>query len=354
MRALLGLPVADALGKLKAVARACALPACALAAACGAQSAMARPTARLSTSNIELAFYAGGHAPRVAWIGGGSGFHAKNAAVELLPESVEIDGAAVPLVWRRVRDLDRTEKKRVVFVYESANPHLRLRWIWEARARFGPIEHRVLIENLSGQEVWLPLVDSLRLEMSYSPHADLHNFYVEKGADTPSKEGTHLERVSEGYKWAGKSSTYALPIAGVGREIIPAEFVFDAGPTQAGWYAGIEFSGRTRISLGRSGNRVKTVIGLDPDPGPFRTRVEAGGKFETPTVFLGAFTGGVEGGGNQRRPWVGAGLGNPATWKDAGYPLTVNNVWGSGMQMDGPMEMRRVGDANDESLATVH
>ena len=67
-----------------------------------------------------------------------------------------------------------------------------------------------------------------------------------------------------------------------------AEIVYFPTGSQAGWYAGIEFSGRTRISLERSGNSLKTVLGLDPDPGPFRTRLVPGGSFETPTVFLGA------------------------------------------------------------------
>ena len=349
-----GLWVLDALVLLKTALRACVLPVCALAVLCGAQGAVAPPAVSVSTSNIELAFEAGGHGPHLAWIGGGAGFHAKNEAEESLPESVEVDGAAVPLVWRRAPDLDRAEKRRVVFVYESANPHLRLQWIWEARARFGPVEHRVVVENLSGREVWLPLVDSLRLELSYSPGTELQNFYVEKGADSPSKEGTHLERVSGGYHWTGKSTTYALPIAGEAREIIPAEFVFDAGPAQAGWYAGIEFSGRTRISLERSGDRVKTAVGLDPEPGPFRTRIDAGGAFETPTVFLGAFTGGVEVAGNQLRPWVRAVLGNPATWKDARYPLTVNNSWGSGMKVDEQQALRMIVDAKELGLEMFH
>ena len=95
--------------------------------------------------------------------------------------------------------------------------------------------------------------------------------------------------------------------------------MFNADDPQAGWLAGIEFSGRTRISLSRNGDSVTSVLGLNPEPGPFRTRLAPGDKFETPTVFFGAFSGGPDGAANQLRPWVRAVLGNPATWKDPEY-----------------------------------
>ena len=148
------------------------------------------------------------------------------------------------------------------------NPRLRLRWEWEARADFGPIEHRISIENLSGQEVWLPMVDSLRVDWRTDATRELLNFYVEKGADSPSPQGTHLDTVTEGYSWTGKSSTYQHPAKGENRDVIPAEMVY--GANGSGWYAGIEFSGRTRISLERHGDSLKTVLGLDPEPGPWR------------------------------------------------------------------------------------
>ena len=115
------------------------------------------------------------------------------------------------------------------------------------------MEHRITVKNLSNQELWLPLIDSLRLQWAITKES-LQHFYVEKGADTPSAHGTHLDSVSDGYHWIGKSSTYAFPTPGEEREIIPAEFVFNAEHPQTGWFAGIEFSGRTRISLERAGS----------------------------------------------------------------------------------------------------
>jgi len=271
-----------------------------------------------------------------------------------LPAKVELNQATVPLTWQHKRELDRKEKHHVVVVYESLEPHLRLSWEWEARADFGPVEHRITVENLSGQEIWLPMIDSLRLDLETPEKTELGNFYVEKGAGTPSSQGTHLDSVVQGYHWTGTSSTYAHPADKEAREIIPAEFVFTATPSQQGWYAGIEFSGRTRIMLERSGDAVKTVLGLNPEPGPFRTRLEPGGSFQTPTVFLGALNGGPDGAGNQLRPWVRAVLGNPLTWKDEHYPLTVNNSWGSGMQVDEPLALRMIAESKDLGLEMFH
>jgi hypothetical protein len=145
-----------------------------------------------------------------------------------------------------------------------------LRWQWEARAAFGPVEHRITIENLSGQEIWLPMVDSLRLDWRTPRGTALRHLYVEKGADTPSAQGTHDEPVVEGYRWIGKSSTYAFPAPGEQREIIPALFVYGEDQPQCGWFAGIEFSGRTRITLERQAtvSRPFSVSIQNRDPSP--------------------------------------------------------------------------------------
>jgi hypothetical protein len=344
----------DVLKTLIAGMRTCGFLACLLSAGYGASATTVVPSATLSNSSVMLTFRDGEHAPQITWVSGIPGFYFRNLAEEPLPASVEIDGATVPLIWQVKPEFERHDKRHLVYVYESAKPHLRLSWEWEARAEFGPMEHRVNVENLTGQEVWLPLIDSLRLEMLCSPKRKLEHFYVEKGADTPSAQGVHLESIGEGYRWTGKSSTYAFPARGEAREIIPAEFVFNTDGPQAGWFAGIEFSGRTRISVERKGDVVTTVLGLNPEPGPFRTRLEAGGSFATPTVLLGTFTGGPDGAGNQLRPWVRAVLGNPVAWKDPQYPLTVNNSWGSGMQVDEKLALRMIADSKELGLEMFH
>ena len=321
------------------------------------QHARATATIRpaiVSTRDVTLALRAGEHAPALAWVSGIPGIHFTNAADEPLPASVEVNGHQVALTWELKPELAHADKRQVVFVYESAEPHLRLSWEWQARADFGPVEHRITVENLSAQEIWFPMIDSFRLQMQCRPQRKLQYLYVEKGADTPSSVGTHIGDIPVGYQWTGRSSTYALPQKGEAREIIPAEFVFNADQSQAGWFAGIEFSGRTHISLSRSGDSVTTALGLNPEPGRFRTRLESGGKFETPTVFFGAFSGGPDGAANQLRSWVRAVLGNPATWKDPQYPLTVNNSWGGGMQIDEKLALRMIDDSKQLGLEMFH
>jgi len=313
------------------------------------------PDTIVKTSDISLMLDAKREAPRIALMAGPAHLSWTNRAEESLPSFVEIDGAKVALKWQHREELDIHEPlRRAEFVYESSEPHLRLRWEWQVRADFGPIEHRIVIENLGNKEVWLPMVDSLRLDLQVPKNDDVRNFYVEKGADTPSAQGTPNDKVSEGYRWTGTSSTYGDRSKDVPREIIPAEIVYFPTKSQSGWYAGIEFSGRTRISLERDGSSLKTVLGLNPEPGPFRTRLVPGGAFETPTVFLGAFTGGPDGAGNQLRPWVRAVLGNPLTWSDEHYPLVVNNSWGSGMAIDEPMALRMIGESKELGVEMFH
>jgi hypothetical protein len=312
----------------------------------------------LATSDIRVEFEPGPRAPRLLQVSSSSedklGRIWRNESDEILPSFADMQGATIKLLWHLQADAGGIDSGHVEFVYECAQPHLRLHWIWEARAAFGPVEHRVVIENLSGSELWLPMVDSLSLNWKTSASTSIQEFYVEKGANTPSAQGTHREQVIEGYRWTGRSSTYAHPIDGEAREIIPAEFVYPDSESDTGWYAGIEFSGRTRIHLERHGESLTTVLGLDPEPGPYRTRLVAGGKFETPEVFLGSFHGGPDGAGNQLRPWVRTVLGNPQAWKDPQYPLTVNNSWGSGMQVDEALALRMIAESKELGLEMFH
>lgn len=325
-----------------------ALAFCACASESRAQSVV------LGTSDARIEVSAGIHAPRLVSLAKIGGSAWRNRQEETLPASVEIDGATVPVTWHLRPELGTADSHRVVFVYQSTAPQLRLDWQWEARAGFGPLEHRIVVENLSDREVWLPLIESLRLDWQLPAGAELRNFYVEKGADTPSDHGAHLDSIADGYRWMGRSSTYAHPIAGEQREIIPIEFVNTTAAPRAGWFAGIEFSGRTRIALERKSNSLTTRLGLNEEWGPFKTRLAPHGNFETPTVFLGAFTGGVDDAGNQLRPWVRAVLGNPVTWNNPQYPLMVNNSWGSGMQVDEPLALRMISDSKELGLEMFH
>lgn len=337
--------------RLRRAALSIAIPLVVLA--CCAVITGAQITASLATSDIRIALSAGESAPKLTSLSNPHGIPWQNEQQEQLPARAEVNGTWIPVTWRLRQDLSRVDSHRVVFVYESAQPHLRLRWQWQARAGFGPLEHSISLENLSGRELWLPMLDSLRLAWRAPAGEQLRNLYVEKGAGKPTDQGTHLDNLDVGYQWTGKSSTYAREIPGQPREIIPIEVVFTA-PAQDGWYAGIEFSGRTRIELRRSSDHLDTVLGLNPEPGPYRTRLLPGETFATPTVFLGAFSGGPDGAGNQLRPWVRTVLGNPLTWNNPDYPLTVNNSWGNGMTVDQTVALRMITEAHELGLEMFH
>lgn len=311
-------------------------------------------TSTLSTTDVRLQLRADAGAPVLVSLDGGDNGKFSNRQSEALPTRVEMDGKEVPVSWRLNSALGSADFHHVTYVYESQTPKLRLSWTWEARAGFGPIEHTIKVENLGVREIWLPMIDSLGLKIAVRPEDDLKNFYVEKGADKPSSVGTHTEELGDGYEWTGTSSTYAHPEKDEAREIIPAAMVYSEKQPQQGWFAGIEFSGRTRVHVARIGGSVAAILGLNPDPGPYRTRIRAGESFETPAVFLGVFRGGPDGAGNQLRPWVRAVLGNPNTWKDEHYPLTVNNSWGSGMQVDETLALRMIDDSKALGLEMFH
>ncbi len=159
--------------------------------------------------------------PRLATLGLQGARDWRNNAGEGLPETVEVRGAARPLVWRLDRGAGRCDSTQVQFVYVADSPRLRLIWRWRARARFGPLEHTLSIDNLSADTVWLPLQPSFSFDWQVDHRFALQRFWVEKGADTPSDVGTHLDPLRDGDVWQGTSSTYARPIAGQPREMIP-------------------------------------------------------------------------------------------------------------------------------------
>jgi len=277
-----------------------------------------------------------------------------NRADETLPEHVEIRGVTQPVVWRLDRAASHFDSKLIQLVYLADSPQLKAVWEWRARAVEGPLEHTVSIQNLSGESVWLPLQPSFRFDWQVDPESALQRFWVEKGADVPSSQGTHLDALRDGDTWQGSSSTYARPIAHEPREMIPYLLIDEPGGGQRGWYVGIEFSGRTRITLQRSGNSVHGEAGLDPVPGPYRTRLPPGGIIETPTIFIGAFDGGPDGAGNIVRRWVRTVLNNPRTLRDPSYPLMVNNSWGSGMAVDENLAHRMIEDSAQLGLEMFH
>jgi hypothetical protein len=181
-----------------------------------------RCAATLSHSDLTLCAETSGSGPSIAFIESKGMARFPITGTETIPATVERGGKSLSVQWIRKPELDRIANGRIEFVYESIQPHLRLNWIWEARSDSGAMEHRITVENLGKEELWLPMLDSLRLAISYDNRTALDQGYVEKGANTPSDQGTHVNAIEDGYHWTGKSSTYALPVGGQTREIIPA------------------------------------------------------------------------------------------------------------------------------------
>jgi len=321
---------------------------------CTAHADTANLGGEIATAETSIVVEAGEHAPRLLTLTLRGGTAWKNASDETLPEQVEIDAAALPVTWRLDRGATRFESKDIQIVYVADSPRLKAVWHWRARADFGPIEHSVSIQNLGNEAVWLPLQPSLRFDWAVDPKTLLQRFWVEKGADIPSSEGTHLDALTEGTSWQGSSSTYAIPKVGRPREMIPYLLVAEPALDQRGWYVGIEFSGRTRITLERAGASLRGEAGLDPKPGPYKTRVPPGGAFETPTTFVGAFSGGPDGAGNIVRRWVREVLNNPRTLADPSFPLLTNNSWGSGMAVDEALSRRMIEQSARLGLEMFH
>lgn len=304
----------------------------------------AQLSAALHTSDTRIQLEAGPAGPKLSTLQHGSVVWRNQSTKPLIPQ-VDIRGQNLPVEWKLNVKESVVEHDKVRFSYDSVSPNLRLTWEWEARSDRGPVEHSIFIENRDTRDIWLPLQSSLRFDWQIVSGEALEQFYVEKGADTPSAVGTHLVTIAEGYEWEGRSSTYAQPRTGEAREIIPYLLVERATGQQSGWYIGLEFSGRTHLTLTRKGDSLRGEAGLDPNPSPFRTRIKPGESFETPRIFLGATSGGPDATGNVLRRWIREVLGNPTAWNDPHYPLAVNNSWGSGMAVNDALAQHMIRDA---------
>ena len=314
-------------------------------------SATCQTAASLHTQQTTLTFEAGVEAPRLRSMQGRDQEPWINLAREMPVSFVLVNGKHLPLHWRFNAAESVITRNRVVFVYKSESPKLRLTWEWIAPSASGPIEHQIHIANLSASEIWIPLQDSFRFNFKVDEHSSLKQLYIDKGAGRPTDTGTHEVAVTPGYRWQGLSSTYAED--GGTREIIPW-FMVGRSNSDAGWHAGVEFSGRVSMTLERNKTSLAGVVGLNPEPEGFRTRLLPKQRFDTPKVFVGAFTEGEDGAGNILRPWIREALMNPVTWSNPSYPLVVNNSWGSGMAVNEALAKQMIRDSAELGLEMFH
>ena len=264
-----------------------------------------------------------------------------------------IDGKASRLHWQLDREASRVDGKSLALVYRDPGFRLTLSWEWQARGEHGPLEHTIRIENRGGREVWIPLQDSFTFRWKTAAQA-LQQLWIDKGAGEAPPVGTHLVDVGDGYHWLGESSAFAHPRKGEPREIIPYFLVRSKGETSDGWYLGVEFSGRIAMTLKRRGDMLEGSVGLNPEPGPFRTRLAAGGEFVAPTVFLGTTHGSIDEAGNALKRWIREAINDPRTLRDPTYPWTTNNSWGSAMSISDAQARRMIDDAATLGLEMFH
>jgi hypothetical protein len=300
------------------------------------------------------------------WIAAPNNSTPEADAPYLLPfiTSAEVGGHAVTLAWRFVgSSVLEGAPRRYVLTFVCPDPPLELRSIWQAWPGPGPIEHRLTITNKGSAPIQLPLQTSLTLETHAPTDHALENWWVEKGANTPTPNGTHHNVVQADFTAALLSLPYAREEAQA-RDAIPWTAAQDVEGRQ-GWYAGVEFSGRVRLALRglpprhstdqAVGVGLRADIGLDPQedaPSPYRTRLAPGETFEAPTVFLGCYTGDVDDGSNRLHRWVETHLRPPLP--DARCPLLVSNSWGSGMAVDAALAQKMIAAAADLGLEVFH
>jgi hypothetical protein len=232
--------------------------------------------ATIATREVSLHLQAGRAAPRLLSLESAGNPPWVNRGPDTLIPVVERGGKRLSLSWKLDREASRITGRRVTFVYESGSPKLRLRWMWSARSRSGPVEHSVSIENLSGADVLLPVEPSLTWRWQLSKAREYQMLYVEKGGGKPGPIGTALEPIDDGLRWSGESSTYAREQAWRPREIIPFVLIQEKGSGQSGFYVGIESSSRTRITLERQGEELRGAAGLNQNPAPARLRLAPG------------------------------------------------------------------------------
>ena len=309
---------------------------------------------RVGNADNRITLQSGAAAPELLQLVRTGGTAWQGMAATPLIGQVTVGRREIPLHWRFDPDSSRSDEHSASLVYEDRAAGLRLYWEWRAPARHGPLEHVIRIENRSGHELWIPLQASFRFAWKIPADLPLQQLWIDKGAGEPPPVGTHRVSIADGHDWHGESSTFAHPLPGQAREIIPWFMVRGTHPGVGGWYVGVEFSGRIAMTLQRHGAALEGTVGLNPEPGPFRTRLAPGETFATPTVFVGASDGDIDDTGNALHRWVRQVLNDPATLRNPDYPLVTINSWGSAMAITEAQARHMIDDAQRLGFEMFH
>lgn len=225
--------------------------------------------------------------------------------------------------WAFTRAAQDRRTGELVLTFANAEPKLALRSTWRARRGPGPIEHRVEIENLSGQRVTVSHQDSLSLR-ALRPAGRAQLWWIKRGGGNASEQGgTFVEPLAPGLDLTLTSNCEdgASPVPWLAVQV----------GKRRGLYVGWEFSGLGRIHARAAGegNALDLDLGLMPD---FKTDIEPGQTFLIPPAFVGCYAGDIDDGAyrlhrfvmEKLRPPVPKGCADPALaynlYLDAGGP----------------------------------
>ena len=271
-----------------------------------------------------------------------------------------IKGQDVPLHWQLVAKKQSASPSRLEFTFRCATPNLIARSEWRAATTSGAIEHTLSIVNLGEEPVMLGRQESLSWSFRPAKGHHLQSWWVEKGAGRPSLTGVHTDPVGPNFKQTVLCQPYVADKEAYsedwhGRDAIPWVSVYDQ-TAHSGWYAGVEFSGRTSIRMvSPSGPQILVSMGLAAEPKgspDFRTIVLPGETYVLPTVFIGCYSGTVEDGCNQLKHWVDSALRPKAA--DSRYPLLTLNSWGSDMAINAPLAKSMISNASKLGMELFH
>jgi hypothetical protein len=273
-----------------------------------------------------------------------------------LTDAVYIGQRKLPVHWRLTgaKRNEGADASEVTFNFVSDDPPLELRSRWRAAAGPGPVEHALTLTNRGSVDVLLPRQSSLSMLIA---GGRLEQWWVEKGAGTPTAVGVHRSPIDAKFASSLLSTSYARDNP---RDPVPWMAVQDV-EHHRGLYVGIESSARVQIDLhGKGDAREKDGsgsfqgildAGIEPDEA-FRTRLAPGESFDAPPIFVGCYTGEVDDGCNRLRRWVDRVLRPPA--HDDRYPLLVNNSWGSGMAVDAALARKMIDQSAELGLEMFH
>ncbi|MES2220238.1 MAG: hypothetical protein V4587_04645, partial [Acidobacteriota bacterium] len=118
--------------------------------------------AHLRTQQTSITVEAFPNAPRLTILQGEGGDKWINGMQESLLPFAWLNGKRVPLLWKLDASASHSDTHTVTYVFKATPVPLRLSWVWQVRTNTGPIEHRIQIQNLSQQEIWIPMQDSFR------------------------------------------------------------------------------------------------------------------------------------------------------------------------------------------------